>query len=68
MVVAVDQKSDSGIIYKQMLINTKLQIGKRGEKFHQGAEVSHWIVVPSNNRQKKMQEGGKEEVQEEEEK
>jgi hypothetical protein len=32
MVVAVDQKSDSGIIYKQMLINTKLQIGKRGKK------------------------------------
>jgi hypothetical protein len=32
MVVAVDQTVDGGIMYKQILINTSLQIGKRGKK------------------------------------
>jgi hypothetical protein len=27
-----DQETDGGIVYKQILINEKLQIGKRGEK------------------------------------
>jgi hypothetical protein len=27
-----DQKTDGGIVYKQILINAKLQIGKRGQK------------------------------------
>jgi hypothetical protein len=27
-----DQKRDGGIVYKQILINAKLQIGKRGQK------------------------------------
>ena len=26
------QKTDGGIVYKQILINAKLQIGKRGQK------------------------------------
>jgi len=27
-----DQKTDGGIVYQQILINAKLQIGKRGQK------------------------------------
>ena len=27
-----DQKTDGGIVYKQILINAKLQIGKSGHK------------------------------------
>jgi hypothetical protein len=27
-----DQKTDGGIVYKQILITAKLQIGKRGQK------------------------------------
>jgi len=30
--VDYDQKTDGGIVYKQILINAKLQIGKRGQK------------------------------------
>jgi hypothetical protein len=32
MVIAVDQKADGGIVYQQILINTNLQIRKRGKK------------------------------------
>jgi len=29
-----DQKTDGGILYKQILINAKLQTGKRGQTFY----------------------------------
>jgi hypothetical protein len=38
-------------LYKQHLINAKLQNGKRGQKT--GGEGLHWTVVPSKKRKKK---------------
>ena len=34
-----DQKTDGGNVYKQILINAKLQIGKRGQKHSWLGEV-----------------------------
>jgi hypothetical protein len=47
-----EEKTDGGIVCKQIWINAKLQIGKRGKKqrwlgeVHEGGKSLHWTVVP----------------------
>ena len=45
----VDQKTDGGIVYKQILINAKLQIVKRGKK----TELTGWTVPPLKRRRRR---------------
>ena len=50
-----DQNTDGGPVYKQELINAKLQTGKRGQKtglrgIRQGGGSSHWNVVRSKKK------------------
>ena len=73
------KKKDDGTVYKQILMDTKLRTGKRGQKtrrlgeLHYGGEGPHWTVVPSTeedeeekkkNKNKKKK-GGEEEQEEE---
>jgi len=42
-------KTDGGIVYKQVLINAKLQIGMRGQKteeVHLGDKGAQWTLMP----------------------
>jgi hypothetical protein len=46
-----DSKLEGGIVYKQILINVKLQIVRSGKKqndweVYKGGEGPHWTIVP----------------------